>query len=178
MSFLKTGSVCAYLMGGNCVMGTQPGIKSPPSFLAIGRKDTARSLLEPLVDRSKFSNNRSRDFPTVFVVDDSGSLCALTGRLRSKGYFVLESDRTEAVTVARMHSRAIHLLLMDGSAESRTLAAQLRLYRAKMQVLFVALDDTQLSLPNVVPPEFVLERVRQFFEGGVSVRNDLGGKLA
>ena len=69
-----------------------------------------------------------------------------------------------AVAIVRTHSRSIHLLLIDGSAEGRTLAAQLQLYRPEIRVLFVAQDDSQRRFPNGLAPELVLEKVREFFK--------------
>ena len=137
----------------------RPEIKNPPDVLGVSPKANRHSFPEALVSQSKFSPDR--DLPTILFIEDTAPLAALAGELRSEGYFVLDAHTADAITIARMHSRAIHLLVIEGSAESRTLAAQLRLYRPKMHVLFVALDDAQLSLPNVVSPGFVLERVRQ-----------------
>jgi hypothetical protein len=97
------------------------------------------------------------DFPTILVVYEMSA--ALVEALRVEGYFVLEaSDRMEAISITRMHSRPIHLLLIGPSSNSRSLAGLLQQYRPKMNVLVVGEDHTDLDPPSV------LEKVRQLFK--------------
>jgi hypothetical protein len=101
------------------------------------------------MDQSKGSQSMS-ELPTILVV---GLASTLAPDLRSEGYLVLEAHSdSEAVSIARYHSRPIHLLLID--TENQNLAKTIRQYRHKVHVLFVEQDDQY----------FTLKKVRQFFE--------------
>ncbi|MEO8594929.1 MAG: hypothetical protein ABI759_16535 [Candidatus Solibacter sp.] len=76
--------------------------------------------------------------------------------LQRDGYLVLESrDEDEAMDIIRLHSRPIHLMLIDESAYGRELAARLNQYRPQMQVVFVDWDARQnvcLKVKEILGP--------------------------
>jgi len=85
--------------------------------------------------------NKEHCFLTVLVTgDDAEFRSDLITHLRLAGYNVLEAhDGADAFHIATVHSRPIHLLIMDRSMEGSPLAARLRQY--KMRVLFVTKAD-------------------------------------
>jgi len=99
--------------------------------------------------------NRRSDIPTILVIGDDMELRGvLAERLRGEGYLVLEADDgTDAITVVRTHSRAIHLLI-DLSLKDTMLANTVKGYRPKIQALYLTKD---------LPLQLVLEKVRAFF---------------
>jgi CheY-like chemotaxis protein len=75
-------------------------------------------------------------YPTVLVArDDSGLNGVLVDRLRSENYNVLEADSGDVFDVVRVHSRAIHLLLVDVSMDAHV--PILKKHRSELQVVFV-----------------------------------------
>lgn len=92
-------------------------------------------------------------FPTVLVTGDDSELRSdLVNLLLLEGYYVLEAhDAADAFHIAIVHSRPIHLLLMDlGMEGSSLLAARLRPYRDEMRVLFrTKTDDMDKLLAKV-----------------------------
>jgi hypothetical protein len=104
-------------------------------------------------------------FPTIPMAENDEELrYGLAQRLRHDGYLVLEAeDMPGVLSVALVHSRPIHLLLMDPSMESRTLAATLEKYRPEMRVWFVKRHPHE-SRQDALPLETVLERVQVFFQ--------------
>ena len=85
---------------------------------------------------------------------------SLVESLRRAGCLVLEAhDAASALEAVRMHSRTIHLMLIDSSIESRTLAAALKRFRPRMRVLFVARDRTEETTPAVTSYDDALDRV-------------------
>jgi len=92
-------------------------------------------------------------FPTILAAGSNGSFTILVNSIRMDGYLVLEAQSAEdAVHVARVHSREIHVLLADPSVDGPALGETLRPYRPEMQVLLV---DGQ--------PQETLAEVRRIF---------------
>ena len=59
------------------------------------------------------------DYPTILVARDDGLDCRLVQSLQRNGFHVLEADDWEQVFHAvRVHSRPIHLLLVDVSMDA------------------------------------------------------------
>src|ERR1700739_1840867 len=81
-------------------------------------------------------------YPTILIVQQlRGVRSALVRNLQSQGYAVLEaSGENEAVEIVRTHSRQIHLLVTDDSANSQISAATLKQYRPNMEVLSLSLS--------------------------------------
>lgn len=83
-------------------------------------------------------------FPTVLVAGyrDPDNLVR---RLQQQGYLVLQAmDTSEAIEIARVHSRPIHVMIAEESVDSRGLAATLKQYRPQMRVLFL----TRFAIPG------------------------------
>lgn len=103
---------------------------------------------------------RLNNFPTILVAVDPGAQFSLVQELRHQDYLILEAHNgPEALQIARVHSRAIHLLLTADNVDGRTLAANLTLYRPAMLVLYLsyASDAAELRLltskvRNLLPP--------------------------
>ena len=91
------------------------------------------------------------DYPTILVARDDGLDCRLVRSLQRKGFHVLEADDWEHLfSVVRVHSRPIHLLLVDVSMDARV--PILKEHRSELQVLFVK---------KPVDADEVLAKVRQ-----------------
>lgn len=88
-----------------------------------------------------------QDFPTILIVLGDSALRNMLFRiLRGNGYAVLEAtDEPAALAIIRTHSRHIHVLATDDSANSRHMAAVLRQYRTYMQVVFITLTSDDCS---------------------------------
>ena len=105
--------------------------------------------------------------PTVVIAgtalrDQNG----LAAHLQSAGYLVLEChDRPEAVEIARLHSRPIHIMLMDDNGQNRDLASMLLKYRPQMRILFINWAATE-SQRDTLAPHMVLRRVQEILSGG------------
>ena len=104
-------------------------------------------------------------FPTILVVGDYYGVGGLLVRdLRHQGYIVLVAqDGAEAIEVVRIHSRPIHLMLTADSMDGRTLAATLKQYRPKMQVLFHARCAEDMG-PDTLRSNVALARVRELLK--------------
>jgi CheY-like chemotaxis protein len=104
-------------------------------------------------------------FPTILVAEEDVELrSALSHSLRQDGYLVLEAhDVPSALGIALVHSRPIHLLLIDVSMDNHTLAALLQQYRPEMRVLFVTRHPHE-GLKDALAPETALAKVRAFFK--------------
>jgi hypothetical protein len=77
-----------------------------------------------------------QDYPTILVARDVGLDCRLVRSLQRKGFHVLEADDWEHLLgVVRVHSRPIHLLLVDVSMDARV--PILIEHRSELQVVFV-----------------------------------------
>jgi CheY-like chemotaxis protein len=104
-------------------------------------------------------------FPTILVAEDD-QRCggSLVRDLEHQGYFVLvASDGPEAIEIARVHSRPIHLLLTGESINGRTLAAMLKRYRPEMRALFITRHANH-EAPDLVRSETAVEKVRQLLQ--------------
>jgi DNA-binding NtrC family response regulator len=90
------------------------------------------------------------DYRTVLVArDDNGLDGTLINCLQRNGFHVLEAGDWEQVFHAvRVHSRPIHLLLVDASMEAHV--PMLRQHRSELQVVFVKKPvDADVVLANV-----------------------------
>jgi hypothetical protein len=91
-------------------------------------------------------------YPTVlFACYEDGLDGGLVHSLRRNGFHVLEADNWEHVfNAVRVHSRPIHLLIVDVSMDARV--PFLKKHRSELQVLFVK---------KPVDADDVLAKVRQ-----------------
>ena len=91
------------------------------------------------------------DYPTILVARDDGLDCRLVRYLQRNGFHVLEADDwAHLFDVVRVHSRPIHLLLVDVSMDAHV--PMLRQHRSELRVMFVK---------KPVDADDVLARVRQ-----------------
>jgi hypothetical protein len=98
-------------------------------------------------------------YPTVLVArDDNGLNGVLVDRLRSENYNVLEADDWDHLfDVVRVHSRRIHLLLLDAKNMYANVPI-LKAHRFWLQVLFVEkpvdVDDVLAKVRKLIgsPP--------------------------
>jgi hypothetical protein len=91
------------------------------------------------------------DYPTILVAVDEGLDFHLVRSLQLKGFHVLEADDWEHLfSVVRVHSRPIHLLLVDVSMDARV--PILKEHRSELQIVFVN---------KPVDADAVLAKVRQ-----------------
>ena len=91
------------------------------------------------------------DYPTVLVVRDDVLDSLLVRSLQRNGFHVLEADDWEHLfDVVTVHSRSIHLLLVDASMHAQV--PMLKKHRSELQVVFVK---------KPVHSDEVLARVRQ-----------------
>ena len=82
--------------------------------------------------------NYNWPLPTILVAGSPPPSSDAVAVLQRDGYLVLESrDEGEAMEIVRMHSRPIHVMLIDESALGHTLASRLTMYRPQMRVLFI-----------------------------------------
>jgi hypothetical protein len=96
-------------------------------------------------------SDQLHDYPTVLVArDDDGLDGVLIDRLRREDYNVLEADSAHVFDVVRVHSRPIHLLLVDVSMDARVPIP--KEYRSELRVMFVK---------KPVDADIVLAKVRQ-----------------
>jgi CheY-like chemotaxis protein len=102
-------------------------------------------------------------FPTILVAEEDDELrYALAHNLGHDGYLVLEApDWPSALGIARVHSRPIHLLLIDVGMDNHT--ALLKQYRPEMRVFFVTRHPHE-GLRDALAPETALAKVRAFFK--------------
>jgi CheY-like chemotaxis protein len=119
-------------------------------------------MLSPDGDPPK-QNGRRNGFPTILVAEREGDVRkALVLMLQNDGYLVLEADdEIEAIEIARVHSRPIHLLLTGEDLDSRTLAATLKHFRPQMEVLFVP-ERPEPGAPPIA--NHVLVRISEFLQ--------------
>ncbi|HTS66265.1 MAG TPA: hypothetical protein VMH28_29780 [Candidatus Acidoferrales bacterium] len=95
-----------------------------------------------------------RSYPTVLIAAaDAEMRRLLAGSFRGDECLVLEADsRDGAFEIVRVHSRPIHVLLLDFQIAGPDWAAGLKRYRSDMQVLIVT---EELS------PAAALQRARE-----------------
>ena len=98
------------------------------------------------------------DYPTILVARDDGLDCHLVRSLQRNGYHVLEADDWEHLfDLVRVHSRRIHLLLLDAKNLYVNLPI-LKAHRFWLQVLFVEkpvdVDDVLAKVRKLIgsPP--------------------------
>src|SRR4029453_18780777 len=90
-------------------------------------------------------------YPTTLVSRDDGLDCRLVQSLQRNGFHVLEADGwPHLFDVVRVHSRPIHLLLVDVRMDSRL--PILKEHRSELRVMFVK---------KPVDADVVLAKVRQ-----------------
>jgi hypothetical protein len=106
------------------------GVPRKAGDVPPGRSDQTTQL----ADEAQFV--QLRDYPTVLVVRDYDGLAGqLVACLRSEDYNVLEADSAHVLDVVRVHSRPIHLLLVDESMNSHV--PILKKFQSALQVVFV-----------------------------------------
>lgn len=82
--------------------------------------------------------------PTVLIAGASPQISDAVDVLQRDGYLVLEShDENETMDIIRLHSRPIHVMLIDESVFGRNLASRLNPYRPQMRVVFMDWDARQ-----------------------------------
>jgi hypothetical protein len=90
-------------------------------------------------------------YPTVLVArDDDGLDGPLVHFLRRNGFHVLEADWAHLFDVVKVHSRPIHLLLVNESMDAHV--SVLKEHRSELRVMFVK---------KPVDADVVLAKVRQ-----------------
>lgn len=101
-------------------------------------------------------NEFSSSVPTVLFAEHDRETCSsLVHRLRNDGCLVLEAqDGVEALEIARVHSRPIHLMVTGVDMDGRTLAATLKHFRPQMEVMF-------LPVCGSIIVDEVLARIRE-----------------
>jgi hypothetical protein len=76
------------------------------------------------------------DYPTILVARDDELDCRVVQSLQRKGFHVLEAmDWEHVFDMIRVHSRSIHLLLVDVSMDDRV--PILKEHRSELRVMFV-----------------------------------------
>ena len=81
--------------------------------------------------------------------------------LRQDNCLVLEADSLSRVLdVVKVHSRPIHVLLLDVSIGDLALAALVQRYRSGIQVLFVTKSSSQAP-HDALPPDGALAKARE-----------------
>ena len=106
-----------------------------------------------------------RAFPTVLLAGGDDSIRGLLFQnLNGQGCLVLTAlTGSQAVEIARVHSRPIHVLLAEDGSEGRTLVATVKRYRPNIQVLFVA-RCLEECVPGVLPPEGAVSKVQEILD--------------
>ena len=97
-------------------------------------------------------------YPTILVARDDGLDCRLVQSLQGNGFHVLEADDWDHLfDVVRVHSRRIHLLLLDAKNMYANVTI-LKAHRFWLQVLFVEkpvdVDDVLAKIRKLIgsPP--------------------------
>ena len=98
------------------------------------------------------------DYPTILVARDDGLDCSLVQSLQRNGFHVLEADDWDHLfDVVRVHSRRIHLLLLDAK-NMYVYVPILKAHRFWLQILFVEkpvdVDDVLAKVRKLIgsPP--------------------------
>src|SRR5690242_10414728 len=107
-----------------------------------------------VIPRTTTMTSLSASLPTVLAAElDTRYRDHLMGGLRKRGYIVLEArDSGEALDRIRIHSRHIHVLLVNGDPGGRDLAATLKPYRPDMEIMFVSTNESAAD-PDVLSPD-------------------------
>ena len=97
-------------------------------------------------------------YPTILVARDDGLDCRLVQSLQRHGFHVLEADDWDHLfNVVRVHSRRIHLLLLDAKNTYANVPI-LKAHRFWLQILFVEkpvdVDDVLAKVRKLIgsPP--------------------------
>jgi response regulator RpfG family c-di-GMP phosphodiesterase len=78
------------------------------------------------------------EFPTILVVGHDEDCLILVDGLQADGYFVLIAENyDDALRMASIHSRQIHLVLVHGNMNASDLAEILKPFRLEIPVLHV-----------------------------------------
>jgi CheY-like chemotaxis protein len=129
--------------------------------MALPRGDCSKGIAMP---KEPFSSGAPNEFPTILVVGQDERLATLTEGLRFDGYLVLVAENYhDALSVVTVHSRQIHLLLVDGSMGASNLAAILKPFRLAIPVQH-AIDppsDTRARIRELVAPPKQLDQADQ-----------------
>src|SRR3954447_6395961 len=89
---------------------------------------------------------------------------AFVSGLQLRGYLVLEAhSETEALEIARLHSRPIQVMLADEDTSSRSLAEKLRLYRPHLRPFFIDWNATE-NHDDALAPHLVQRKLREILE--------------
>jgi hypothetical protein len=108
--------------------------------------------MESGINRTKRSTD---EFPTILLVGYDGGWTTLVEGLRSDGYHVLlAGDYNEALQIAGIHSRQIHLILVHAGMSASTLAASLKPFRLGIPVLHdIGLPiETRARIQELIKP--------------------------
>jgi len=104
-------------------------------------------------------------YPTVLVAADNGEKRQpLVCGLRQDNCLVLEADSLGRVLdVVKVHSRPIHLLLLDVQIGDAAWATLLNRYRPDMQILFVMSSSHEVRT-EALPPHAALAKARELLK--------------
>src|SRR5215831_15137152 len=109
----------------------------------------------------------STDWPLPTVLVTGNALRhrdAIIAELHREGYLVLECpNQSDALEIARLHSRPIHIMLMDDDGHHRDLASKLHPYRPHTHVLFINWGATE-NADDAVAPHLALRRIHEILK--------------
>ena len=104
------------------------------------------------------------EVPTILVAHCNARSEGLVESLQRQGFLVLTAgDGAEAVEIARVHSRPIHVMVAEEGMNSRSLAATLKQYRPQMRVLFLT-QFTTGDRPDLASIDMALAKVRELLD--------------
>jgi DNA-binding NtrC family response regulator len=91
-------------------------------------------------------------FPTVLLVKpECGERDLLIRKLHAQGYLVLVAeDAAQALDAVRIHSRPIHVMLIDEGQAGQSLASLVKPYRRTMDVLYMPDGPGEEKVPEQV----------------------------
>ena len=102
--------------------------------------------------------------PTILVAGSALRHRDIFADLKREGYVVLEChNESEALDIARIHSRPIHVMLVDGDRYGRDLGSKLIPYRPHMRILFINSTATENDRDELAP-HLVVDRLRELFK--------------
>jgi CheY-like chemotaxis protein len=114
----------------------------------IGLRSRREEQMNFVPDQKNQLAKNSEAFPTILVAGNDGRLRDMIRTLELGGYLVLKAlDAADALRIVKVHSRLIHLLLMDVSLNGLALAETLT-YMPGMQLLVVT-GDLETTLAQV-----------------------------
>jgi hypothetical protein len=100
-------------------------------------------------------SDKPQGYPTILVVGNNIVLDRMADALKIDGYLVLRAgDGEDALLVAKIHSRQIHVVLTDDSVNAPRLSATIQPYRPETRFLLVQRDlkSTLTAVRQVVIP--------------------------